>query len=174
MIQYAVLVAVGLVSGFAAQRLSTAIRGSFARRLVLKSFVEGAAIFPGTTLAVRLMMRRTADGSLFDVFGVYGAFILPYVTARVLVYLFGLARSVRRETLLPFEHWFQLLRTDPDAAHEFLSAYLIQQGRRADLLAELRAAHAAFARSRRSDPVLPLALDRLRSEIDRWSVSAGP
>jgi hypothetical protein len=67
--------------------------------------------------------------------------------------------------MVPFQHWLELTRIDPKAAHEFLSAYLIN--RAADALPELRIAYANLARQRSEEPHLLTALDQLRVEIAR-------
>jgi len=163
-VQYALLAVVGVLSGLAAQRLSAAVRGSITTRIIRKSLLEGFALVPGIALTSEVLSHRAPGAGPF-------AFLLPYVATRLAVYRSIAARSARREAMLPFLHWYQLLATDAAAAQAFLTSYLIQQGRRADLLAELRGACADLEATRRADPLLPLALARLRSEIARLSVT---
>jgi len=170
-VQYALLAVVGVLSGLAAQRLSAAVRGSITTRIIRKSLLEGFALVPGIALTSEVLSHRAPGAGPFAMFAAAGAFLLPYGATRLAVYRSIAARSARREAQLPFLHWYQLLATDPAAAQAFLTSYLIQQGRRADLLAELRAACADLEASRRADPLLPLALARLRSEIARLSVT---
>ncbi len=168
-VQYGLLIAVGVGSGLAGQRISAAARGSIVTRIIRKSLVEGFALAPGVALASSVLAEHVPGTGPLALVKAVGAFLVPYLVTRAAVHRSVAARSAHREALLPFLHWYELLATDPAGAQTFLEAYLVQEGRRADLLAELRAAYVALQRTRRSDPLLPLALERLRTEIARRS-----
>ncbi len=149
-LQYAILAAVGAISGFGVYRLSASVRGSMKKRFLITRLLEGLLAAPGIGLA------------LF-----FFAFV-PYVGTRVAMYVARFSHSDRRDDALPFAHWFGLLGTDPPAAGKFLTAYLRQYDQRqADLLLTLHAGCTSLTQGHGADPLLPAALDRLRSEIAR-------
>ena len=172
--EYAILAAAGVVSGFAAHRLTASARGTVGRQLVLRYFLEGIVIAPGIALVGFFLGQRPVPPNLFQMLGVSGAFIVPYAAARIATYRSGTARSARRESVLPFVHWFELLRTNPAAANQFLATYLSQRdGERSALLSDLNLACAALEQTRRADPLLSAALQRLRGESARLELTPG-
>src|SRR5205823_13034456 len=120
LLEYAILAAVGVVSGFAAHRLAASVRGTVGRQLVLRYFLDGMAIAPGIALVGFFLGQRPVPPNVFQMFGVSGAFIVPYVAAGIATYRSGTARSARRESVLPFVHCFELLRTNPPPARQRL------------------------------------------------------
>ncbi len=170
----AVLATVGVVCGVAAHRLAASLTGTIGRQLVLRYFLEGMAIAPGIALVGFFLGQRPVPPNVFQMLRVAGAFIVPYAAARIAAYRSGMARSARRESVLPFVHWFELLRTNPTAANQFLATYLSQRdGERSALLADLTVACAALEQTRPSDSLLPTALNRLRAEIARLELTRG-
>ena len=134
----------------------------------------GMAIAPGIALVGFFLGQRPVPPNLFQMLGVGGAFSVPYAAARIAAYRSGMARSARRESVLPFVHWFELLRTNPAAANQFLATYLSQRdGERSALLADITAACAALEQTRPADPLLSTALNRLRGEIARLELTRG-
>ena len=174
LLEYAILATVGIACGFAAHRLAASLRGTVSRQLVLRYFLEGMAIAPGIALVGFFLGQRPVPPNLFQMLGVGGAFSVPYAAARIAAYRSGMARSARRESVLPFVHWFELLRTNPAAANQFLATYLSQRdGERSALLADITAACAALEQTRPADPLLSTALNRLRGEIARLELTRG-
>jgi len=166
--QYALLVAVGLITGFAAHRLSASVRGSITRHLILRYLVEAIAIVPGVALMGFVLGQRGESANLFDFLRVGGAFFVPHVAARIRAHAASASRRVRRENALPLVHWFALLQTNAGAAHAFLTAYLAQNERqRIDSIPDLQAACVALQETNAGHRLLPAALDRLRAEIAR-------
>src|SRR5256885_11597161 len=79
---------------------------------------------------------------------------------------------MRRESALPFAHWFDLMQTNAGAAHAFLTTYLAQNEReRIDSLPDLQAACAALQQANAGHPLLPAALGTLRAEIARLELA---
>src|SRR5881628_232151 len=174
MLEYVILASVGTVCGFAAHRLASSLRGTVGRQLVLRYFLEGIAITPGIALVGFFLGQRPLPPNLVRMLGLGGAFVVPYAAARIVTYTSGMARSARRESVLPFVHWFELLRTDPAAANQFLATYLSQRdGERSALLADLGIACAALEHTFAGDPLLPTALNRLRGESSRLELVRG-
>src|SRR5437773_2099647 len=56
--QYALLAAVGLITGFAAHGLSASVRGTIARHLIVRYLIEALAIVPGVALMGFVLGRR--------------------------------------------------------------------------------------------------------------------
>jgi len=140
------------------------------KRFLITRLLEGLLAAPGIGLALFFFAGRKGKGTpnLFDMLSVMGAFFVPYVGTRVAMYAARFSHSDRRDDALPFAHWFGLLGTDPPAAGKFLTAYLRQYDQRqADLLLTLHAGCASLTQGHGADPLLPAALDRLRSEIAR-------
>jgi len=174
MLEYVILASVGTVCGFAAHRLASSLRGTVGRQLVLRYFLEGIAITPGIALVGFFLGQRPLPPNLVRMLGLGGAFVVPYAAARIVTYTSGMARSARRESVLPFVHWFELLRTNPAAANQFLATYLSQRAsERSALLADLSVACDALSHTRPADPLLPAALTRLRGEIARLELTRG-
>ena len=172
MLEYAILATLGIMCGFAAHRLAASLRGTVGRQLVLRYFLEGIAITPGIALVGFFLGQQPLPAKLFQMLGLGGAFVVPYAAARIVTYRSGMARSARRESVLPFVHWFELLRTNPAAANQFLATYLSQRdSERSALLADLSAACDALEQTRPADPSLPAALNRLRGEIARLELT---
>src|SRR5213593_4372618 len=164
MLEYVILASVGTVCGFAAHRLASSLRGTVGRQLVLRYFLEGIAITPGIALVGFFLGQRPLPPNLVRMLGLGGAFVVPYAAARI----------ARRESVLPFVHWFELLRTNPAAANQFLATYLSQRAsERSALLADLSVACDALSQTRPADPLLPAALTRLRGEIARLELTRG-
>jgi len=167
-LQCVLLAVVGAISGFAVHRLSASVRGSLKKQFVIRYFLEGVPITPGIALALFFIRQRGPSSNLFDFASLETALILPYVGVRIAAHRSGASRRMRRENTLPFSHWFDLLRTNPGAAHVFLTTYLAQHDRQySDPVAELRAACASLEEAYAADPLLPAGVGRLRSEIAR-------
>jgi len=167
-LQYAILAAVGAISGLGVYRLSASVRGSMKKRFLITRLLEGLLAAPGIGLALFFFAGREGTPNLFDMLRVMGAFFVPYVGTRIAMYVATFSHSDRRDDAWPFAHWFGLLRTDPTAAGKFLTAYLAQYDqRKADLLLTLHAGCASLTQGHGADPLLPAALDRLRLEIAR-------
>ena len=172
--QHTLLALVGVLSGLAAHRFSGAVRGSLKKHVLLGSVVESIAAAPGIILAMLFLNRRGPSVNLFVMLGLVGAFVLPYAVTRIGVYRFSASRSARRSGVLPFIHWFELLRTNPRAASHFLTTYLAEyEGGGADPLPGLRAACASLEQTKAADSLLPAALAALRVEITRLEVARG-
>src|SRR2546422_3973256 len=89
LLEYAILAAAGVVSGFAAHRLTASARGTVGRQLVLRYFLEGIVIAPGIALVGFFLGQRPVPPNLFQMLGVSGAFIVPYAAARIATYRSG-------------------------------------------------------------------------------------
>ena len=166
--QYALLVAVGAVTGFAAQRTTASVRGSITRHLIVRYLLEAIAILPGVVLMGFVLGRRGESGRVFDFLLVAGAFFVPHVAARIGTHRAGASRRARRENALPFLHWFDLLQTNREAAQAFLTTYLADNARRrVDSVPDLQAACAMLRTGHPGHPLLPAALGTLRAEIAR-------
>ena len=105
--------------------------------------------------------------------------MLPWVATFVLTYVLGrfagrnrsMASAARREAALPFGHWLDLMRTDPEQARQFLNAYLARARLDGtDLVAQLTTACASLQERGDADrdPILHRALETLRAEITRF------
>ena len=170
--QYALLAAVGLITGFAASRLSASVRGTITRHLIVRYLIEALAIVPGVALMGFVLGQRGEASNLFDFLRVGGAFFVPHVAARIGAHRATVSHRMRRESALPFAHWFDLMQTNAGAAHAFLTTYLAQNEReRIDSLPDLHAACAALQQANAGHPLLPAALGTLRAEIARLELA---
>src|SRR5207248_9718629 len=96
LLEYAILATVGIVCGFAAHRLAASLRGTVSRQLVLRYFLEGMAIAPGIALVGFFLGQRPVPPNLFQLLGVGGAFRVPYASARIVAYWYGMDCIGRR------------------------------------------------------------------------------
>ena len=165
---YPILAAIGLTSGIVAHRVRLSISGSLARHLLLAPALEGMALLPGFIVVGLLATQFIPSHPLTEAMPLWATFVGTYAGGRFAAHTWHRTRSARRETALPFEHWFELMRTNPAQARQFLSAYLIQsQQAGADPRAELSGACASLERTHAGEPMLHGALTMLRTEITR-------
>ena len=166
---HTILAAAGLVTGAVAHRIRASVHGPVTRHLLLAPALEGLVLLPGFTLAGLLLSRVLPSRPLPDALPFAGTFVLTYVLGRVVARQWSASHAARREAALPFEHWLDLMRTSPEQARRFLSAYLAQarlEGSEAS--AQLSAACASLEHSHRDDPIVRGALETLRAEIARF------
>ena len=145
------------------------MRGSLTRHLLLAPALEGLVLLPGFTLAGLLFGQLLPDRTPLDGVPVLVTFLSTYGLGRYAADRWGRTRAARRETALPFEHWLDLTRTNPEQARQFLSAYLARARLDGtDPVAQLRAACASLEDSHHGDPIVHGALTTLREEITRF------
>src|SRR5258706_14675494 len=94
--QYALIAVAGLITGFAAYRISASVRGSVTRHFALRYLIEGIAILPGIALMGFVLGQRGASGNLFDFVRVFGVFFVPHAAARIGAHTALTSRPVRR------------------------------------------------------------------------------
>ncbi len=162
--RYALLAVGGVICGLIARVLSFSIRGRFAKRVLIHRFVDEIAVVPSIALVLWLVPLGEPS-RFFESGALMGVFALAYTVTRLSTHKWAVARSNRREEMVPFSHWLELMRTDPQAAEQFLKAYL--GDRTSDALSELRVAEANFARRGSEEPHVLAALNQLRVEIAR-------
>jgi hypothetical protein len=167
-LECAIVAAASIACGFLGHRLHRAVSGTMRKRFVVTYFLHGVPLAPATALAVIFAQKQITAQNVLGFAALFGALSLPYVGTRLALHVRSSVRSVRREEALPFEHWFELLRTNPDGANAFLKGYLAQRGALDhELLAEISSACASLESRHASDHLLPGALDRLRAEAVR-------
>ena len=166
------LMALGAVAcGVIARVLSASIRGRFATQVVLHRLVDGIAVVPGIGLFFWLAPIGQPTRGL-EIFELLLVFMATYAGARILTHKWLMSGSASRERTVPFQHWLDLMRVDPSAAHQFLKAYLADRGTNA--LGDLRVACANLERKRSEEPHVLVALDQLHAEIARRDATFVP
>jgi len=175
----------GVCCGFLVHRLSlfALARGSLKRRHVASYFIEGVGAVPGILIVIQRDSGDFPSSNLLTMLWPMAAYILPYAAARIGTQVVSARRGHRRENALPFEHWFALLRSDPEAAGAYITnlfKHLESQRRRVrqpnigqvhavstEQLVELRGVRGALLEAHASDPLLREALKTLDAQIDR-------
>ena len=189
--QLALIALVGVGCGFLGHRFGHALRGTIGERMLLTYLLRGVPLIPGGLLVgfffsqYYRQYQAALDEENLDLIprgGLYGlsfalALLIPYLGTRFALEATSKGRARQRERALPFEHWFELIRTNPTLADAFLTNYLRQENRLSpDLLAEVRTACKSLEMRHASDRLLPLAVQKLRHEAARLEAlqPAGP
>ena len=169
MLVYPIMAATGVATGVVAHRVRSSVHGSLSRHLLLAPALEGLALLPGFTLAGLLFSQLLPTRTPLDGVPLVATLLVAYGLGRFAAGRWGKTRAARREAALPFEHWLDLTRTNPEQGRQFLRAYLgCARLDGTDLVAQLTAACASLERSHRGDPIIDGALAALRAEITRF------
>lgn len=162
--QLAVMTLAGALCGATASVLAASMRGQLVTRVMLHRLAYGLAAIPGVAL-LHWMAPTGGPAGVFRGMELVLVFLVAYGGSGIGTHTWLSSTGASRESAVPFQHWLELLRTDPPAAHHFLNAYLTDRGSHA--LRELRAVHALLEGKQSREPHMLLALDQLRAEITR-------
>ena len=158
--KYIALAITGVLTGALSSHVWRSTHGSVKRRLAVRYLFDVILLAPGPGLVAFLGARGGFNASIMLL-----AFLFPHAVARFLVGRKDAQRRVLRESMLPFEHWYEMRTSHPAAAEEFLRAYVFRcQAEGRDMSAALSQASSFLAARHVGDPGLPAALNALRSQ----------
>ena len=190
LLSYVLLAVTGAVSGVAARYASSALkgRGPLWARLHMPHFVFSLGIAP-SILVLAIVDTNAPSGHVLHLGGLIAACTFPYALSFLATSRVVQASRRRRETSLPYEHWYLLRQRDPAAAQRFIAALWGQlaanRARIASCLSvdrpsigDLRtvvreqleaisAAQATLGHDHAGEPNLPGALAELQMQVER-------